>query len=194
MEREATKGRLLDTLERLGNLRRAQTRRLGGEFGLVPVQLESLHYLAKANRYSDTPGALAEYLGITKGTMSQSIRALELKGYLIKKPDPFDKRVIHCELTKAGRKVVQATATPEFVLDALASLPAEEIDQSNAALEALLRAMETNQGYRTFGACRTCRYFLVEPNSFRCELTGEELLDAETMLICRENQPRDEAS
>ena len=36
--------------------------------GLNPAQWDALRYIARANKYSTTPGNLAEYLGTTKGT------------------------------------------------------------------------------------------------------------------------------
>jgi DNA-binding MarR family transcriptional regulator len=51
----------------------------GAAHGLQPVQLEVLNYLSSCNRYSDTPMAVTEYLGQTKGTVSQTIKTLEKK-------------------------------------------------------------------------------------------------------------------
>ena len=42
--------------------------------GLLPVQQSILGYLRDANRYSNTQQALTEYLGLTKGTVSQSLK------------------------------------------------------------------------------------------------------------------------
>src|SRR3546814_7076019 len=54
---------LLDRLSRL-------TRELQFVDGLNPAQWEALRFLATANKYSRSPTALAEYLGATKGTVS----------------------------------------------------------------------------------------------------------------------------
>ena len=40
-------------LERLSNLLRTEARRSGTAYGLQPVQLQALHYLAICNRYSE---------------------------------------------------------------------------------------------------------------------------------------------
>src|SRR3546814_13923422 len=57
---------LLDRLSRL-------TRELQFVDGLNPAQWEALRFLATANKYSRSPTALAEYLGATKGTVSQTL-------------------------------------------------------------------------------------------------------------------------
>ena len=66
-------------LERLAGLLRSESRKLLSEYGLQPVQFEALHYLSNCNRYSDTPMAVTEYLGQTKGSVSQTLKVLEKK-------------------------------------------------------------------------------------------------------------------
>ena len=41
--------------------------------GLNPAQWEALRYLARANRFSRPPAGLADYLGSTRGTVSQTL-------------------------------------------------------------------------------------------------------------------------
>ncbi len=70
-------------IERIGRL-------IGSEShanGLQPVHWEALRYLSKANRFSQTAAALTAYLGLTKGTVSQSLKALEAKGLVRKLVD-----------------------------------------------------------------------------------------------------------
>ena len=59
-------------IERLGNLVRADARAVCNDYDMRPVQLEALEFLTQCNRYSDTPQAVAEFLGLTKGTVSQT--------------------------------------------------------------------------------------------------------------------------
>ena len=50
---------LLDLVDRLANLMRAEFRRVGSEEGLHPVHIQALLFLAQVNRFSNTPQALA---------------------------------------------------------------------------------------------------------------------------------------
>ena len=70
--------------------------------GLLPVQLAMLGYLRDANRYSNMPQCLAEYLGLTKGTVSQSLKILEERGWVLRQPDGADRRVVRLTLSEAG--------------------------------------------------------------------------------------------
>ena len=85
---------LLELVERLGNLMRSELRKSGSEESLQPVHLQALIYLSKANRYSNTPQALADYLGLTKGTVSQTLLLLDRRGLIERFEDDIDRRVV----------------------------------------------------------------------------------------------------
>src|SRR5437868_9762752 len=102
---------LLELVERLGNLMRAELRRSGSDESLQPVHLHALIYLSKANRYSNTPQALADYLGLTKGTISQTLLLLDRRGLIERFEDEIDRRVVRLRLSTAGEQFL-ADAQP----------------------------------------------------------------------------------
>ena len=69
------------------------------------VHVEIIQYLSSCNLYSNTAQALSEYLGQTKGSISQTISNLEKNGLLKKSQDRNDKRVYHLELTFKGKQL-----------------------------------------------------------------------------------------
>lgn len=172
---------LSDILERLCSLMRAEDRRLGLAHDLQPVQLDALRYLHRCNRYSDTPQAVAEYLGLTKGTVSQSLKALESKGLITKHPDAKDRRVVHLAVTRSGERVIEATET------ACGPMPQHD-PQLNAQLTAFLRDIQRQNGRRSFGLCASCRFHEREGRQRRCGLTGEPLSARDAERICREHE------
>ncbi|HHJ38123.1 MAG: hypothetical protein AXA67_03265 [Methylothermaceae bacteria B42] len=172
-------------LERLGNLIRAEARKTKAK--LQPVQLEMLHYLNICNRYSDTPAAITEYLGLTKGTVSQSLSVLESKGYLSKTIDKKDRRVVHLKLTKKGRDILAGSLPPKVLTMGLERLPPQQHAQIIDSLHHLLSAMQESHGLKTFGECRTCHRLNRDENGYSCQLTGQTLREEETELICREH-------
>ena len=82
-------------LERLGALIQQSVRDAAARQGLLPIHIQVLHYLMRANRYSDLPIAIAEYFGITRGTVSQTLAVLERKGLLTKEPDAQHGKRVH---------------------------------------------------------------------------------------------------
>ena len=185
----ADERRIHELIERLANLLRAEGRDTSVAGRRDPVHLQTLRYLSRANQYSDSPGALTEYLGTTKGTVSQSCNLLEREGLIERRTDPDDGRRVHLGLTPSGRRLVNSTSPPELLIGALADVESQ-IDEFEATLNAVLVAMQRQRGGRSFGVCNTCRFH--EPAAdgrALCGLTGESLTRSDTTKICREHQP-----
>ncbi|REJ80290.1 MAG: MarR family transcriptional regulator [Acidobacteria bacterium] len=184
---------VLQPLERLCSLLRADVRQRGLAHGLQPVQVEALCYLASCNRYSDTPQAVTEYLGSTKGTVSQTLKVLEREGLVLKSPDREDRRVVRLRLTARGRALAGELSTPPLFVQALgdSQVDAELLD---GELRALLVAAQRATGNRSFGVCHSCRFFRREGKRiFRCGLTEEPLSVADSERICREHDAATQA-
>lgn len=177
-----------DILERLCNLLRTEARTFGVKSGLQPVQLEALSYLTQCNRYSDTPQAVAEYLGLTKGTVSQTLKVLQQRGLLTKHPDQQDKRLVHMKTTLAGRQVIEDGFPAQGLGRALADKNTKEVSRLAEGLQSLLRDMQRANGLKTFAACHTCRFNERRDGGYFCGLTQEPLSNEEVTLICREHE------
>src|SRR3954466_15267052 len=95
---------LLELVERLGNLMRTELRKAGADETLQPVHVQALVYLSRANRYSNTPQALAEYLGLTKGPVSQTLLLLDRRGLIERFEDDVDRRVVRLRLSSPGEQ------------------------------------------------------------------------------------------
>ena len=171
-------------LERLGALIQQSVRDDAARHGLLPIHIQVLHYLMRANRYSELPIAIAEYVGITRGTVSQTLAVLERKGLLTKESDAHHGKRLHLKLTPAGESALSESWV-ERVEEALCERVIEA-----AALESTLRnlllAMQRVNGQRAFGLCRQCAHFLTEESGARCGLTHESLATEQTDRICRE--------
>ncbi|MDT8439965.1 MAG: MarR family transcriptional regulator [Wenzhouxiangellaceae bacterium] len=180
-------------LERIAALIHQSVRDDAARHGLQSIHVQILGYLARANRYSDMPIAVAEYLGITRGTVSQSLKVLEDKGLIRRRPDPRHGRRVHLELTAAGRSILEHGWSGRLQ----AALAAQESAQHGLgdALRELLRGLQQANRQRPFGICHQCAHFLVEADGHRCGLTGEALHDEQTQKICREwTQPDSRAA
>ena len=157
--------------------------------GLSPAQWESLRYVARANRYSRCPSALAAFLGATKGTVSQTLIALECKGYMRRERSNPDRRGVQLNLTAAGEALLERD--PLHHLDAVAAaLPSAAREALVDGLVSVLRGVQRQVGAAAFGMCEECCMFCVDGASaeeggpHRCGLTGEPLDDNDRRLIC----------
>ncbi|MDA0704393.1 MAG: MarR family transcriptional regulator [Proteobacteria bacterium] len=174
--------RISDLLDRIGRA----THCLQFADGLNPAQWETLRYLARANRYSRTPTALADYLGTTKGTASQTVRALESKGYIQRVKRTCDRRSVWLELTETGQTVL--ARDPMARLEYAASaLPPDLGGVLADGLSSLLRGLKSDCGGREFGVCAQCGH--LDPTAdgeARCGLTGDSLASEDRTQICVE--------
>lgn len=180
---------IYEYLERIANLIRTDTRKAGIAHGLQPVQLEALHYLSRCNRYSNNPASVADFLGLTKGTVSQTLGVLENQGLIERRADIKDKRLVHLILTHKGLGIIDQTLPPNVLKQALGDMPVEFSTEVTDALKEILRRLQMANGLKTFGACQTCINHLIEANgNRRCKLTGEPLTNQDAEKLCREHE------
>lgn len=176
-------------LERLSGLIRSENRALLTEHGLQPIHFDALHYLSISNRYSDTPMAVTEFLGQTKGTISQSLKVLEKKGLLEKVADKKDKRVIHLKITPEGTELVKQLMPAALIQGANDKIGKKERLALNKSLENLLLTIQEANQYKSFGQCQGCKHNqTIAPGEYKCGLTQETLTEKDIKLICREHE------
>ncbi|MCB1412399.1 MAG: MarR family transcriptional regulator [Xanthobacteraceae bacterium] len=160
--------------------------------GLNPAQWEALRYLARANRFSRTPAALADYLGSTRGTVSQTLIALEQKGLARRSASRRDGRSVELALTPRGEALLKQDHIHDLARDIAAGTGDDAADLL-AALQAVLRATIARNEGRAFGVCHTCRHFHcdVRPGAaspHHCGLLDEPLSRADSEAICQEQE------
>ena len=158
--------------------------------GLKPTQWEALRYLARANRFSRTPSALTAYLGMTKGTVSQTLGALERKGLVAKETDAADRRQVRIALTEAGGRLLE-TDPIDGLSQAASALPEADRAALSDSLQVLLSETLARRGGRPFGVCRNCRFFRPDdPDGapHRCALLEAPLTAEDSDQICVEQE------
>lgn len=175
---QSAPARIAQLVDRLSRL----TRELQFCAGLNPAQWEALRFVSRANRYSRTPTGLAEFLGTTKGTASQTIIALEAKGYVQRVRGSADRRQVTLSLTPAGTELLNQDPFVEI------ERAAEGIDGDTVAslvrgLSSLLYQVQTKHGIKEFGVCANCALHCVG-QAQECGMTGEALDTHEAELIC----------
>jgi DNA-binding MarR family transcriptional regulator len=180
-----SQGALPSTVDELLQRLRRVTRQREFAHGLLPAQWDALRYLARANTMSRTPGALATFLGTTRGTTSQTLTALEGKGCIRRVRNEGDRRVVRLELTEAGHALL-AQDPQELIRRAVDDLPQEMSGMMARGLKAVVERLD-RKVVQSFGLCRSCRYCSEErmgTAQHRCRLTGEAIAAGDTGLIC----------
>ena len=153
--------------------------------GLNPAQWESLRFMARANRYSRSPGALAAYLGTTKGTASQTLIVLEQKGLVERLRHGRDRRQVQIQLTPRGQKML--AKDPLAVIEKAAACMSNELGgQVVKCLGVLMRDLKPHCASTEFGTCHGCGNCQKSTPgaAATCRLTGDALSPADQRLFC----------
>ncbi|MEM0946447.1 MAG: MarR family transcriptional regulator [Pseudomonadota bacterium] len=154
--------------------------------GLNPAQAAGLDYLARANRFSRAPSHVADYLGATRGTVSQTLKALERKGLIISRSNPEDRRGLIYDLSPEGAREAERNRAAEAAFDELAYRDRQALDRG---LRSAMQALLDIRGGRSFGVCGICRYHKIEGRMRHCALMDETLAGPEAAQICHEQVP-----
>ena len=167
---------------------------------LSPAQWMALRFFARANSFSRTPSAFAEFQATTRGTATQTIKALETGGYLVRQRSEADGRSVSLRLTDKGHEAV-ARDPFEVLVDAVDALHANEQASMHRTLHQVLTTVAASGAHRCFGVCQDCTYLGEEiwcslttanPSARECALLGVPIQPEDAGLLCVHFQPKSE--
>src|SRR6516164_2427927 len=170
----------------------------GYEGELSPAQWMALRFFARANSFSRTPSAFAEFQATTRGTASQAIKALEAGGYLIRQQSEADGRSVTLRLTEKGHEVF-ARDPFEALVRAVGSLNKQDQTAMREALHRVLTTLAASGTRQHFGVCRDCAHLSGERNADsmgtrrsmpECLLFGAPIGPNDAVLLCVHFQPK----
>jgi DNA-binding MarR family transcriptional regulator len=172
-------GHTLAQLERLARLMRSASH----TEGLNAAQWEALRYLARANRFSNSPGALTRFLGATKGTTSQTVLSLIKKGAIGKSLRNDDGRSVVLTLTDIGQKIL--SHDPLLSLEkAIAKLGDKTSRRFAKGLDELLEIEVGRQGEPSFGNCTGCAHASKDQGDVWCKVLNLNVSKDDTPKLC----------
>jgi DNA-binding MarR family transcriptional regulator len=146
-------------LAKIGIALKQQAWAEAGGRGLTPTQGQVLALL-RANPEGLRLGALAEQLGVTAATTSDSVTALQRKGLVTKEPMAGDGRGVIVLLTPTGtREAAAAAAWPDFLLEAVGELSTVEQATFLRALVSMIRTLQEKRRIPVARMCVSCRFF-----------------------------------
>jgi DNA-binding MarR family transcriptional regulator len=157
--------------------------------GLNPAQWSALRYFERANRFSRTVSAFAQFHETTRGTASQTIRVLVQKGYLRRLPAKHDQRSFRLDITEKAQRTLASDPIGEFV-NAAGTLPPEQCSALARGLRTILDQVLEQRAQRPFGVCTSCEHLRAaraddpEGCAHHCRLQDEMLTDKELGRIC----------
>lgn len=182
---------IITGLQRLALFLRASQWEGTKDLGLNPTQGEILTRVAsRPERLAD----LALALGITQASLSDSVAALERKGWVRRRPDPNDGRARQIAVTAAGRKLAaRIPDAPVALHDALSALGNVDTAGLLRSLTMVIRSLQEARAIPVQRMCVTCRHFRPHVHAdtahpHHCTLVDAAFGDAALQLDCAEHQ------
>lgn len=188
----ALRERLLDGLERLASVMRADVRRSAAPRGLNPAQ-DAILRLLLTRPAGIRVSILAAQLGVSQPSVTDSVIALERKGLVCRQAAPEDARavIVKAKLDSQPRK---APDGPSHTAAALAELSESEQVRLLRTLIKLIRSLQLRQAIPPQRLCITCKYF--QPNvhpepeaPHHCAFVDAPFGDRALRLDCSEHVP-----
>ena len=192
--------RVTTGLAKVGIALKQQAWAEAGGRGLTPTQGQVLALL-RASPDGLRLGALAQQLGVTAPTASDSVAALHRKGLVAKVPMAGDGRAVLVRLTPAGvHEAAAAAAWPDFLLEAVDELSSAEQAAFLRALVTMIRTLQERGRIPVARMCVSCRFFqpFRHPDGRRphhCAFVDAPFGDGELRLDCPDHDaaPDDQA-
>lgn len=157
---------------------------------LTAAQWAALRYVSRANAPSRTPSGFARFHATSRGTASQTIKALVARGLLARTASGTDGRSVRIDMTEAG--VAALSDDPMGRLSAaIAALPPE----MRAALARPVARLACEMGARrdtcAFGVCPDCADCVARPGDDAwCRRHGAALATGDLDRLCADFTPR----
>jgi MarR family transcriptional regulator, negative regulator of the multidrug operon emrRAB len=169
----------------------------GRQFGLSDREWMALRFLARANRFSRTPTALAIFLGTTRSTTSEIAAELRKKGLVIPEPSAEDRRSVTLCVTPQGKKFLDRDPI-NALRDQIEALTIDDRSQLRRSLRRVLVQGAASERQHNTDICSGCM-FLVEngdgsDRQFKCRRFRKAIASKDTALLCtyfEERSPRD---
>jgi DNA-binding MarR family transcriptional regulator len=160
------------------------------EYKVSPIQLQLLIFLKyhNAEKYCKV-AFLAKEFNLTKATISDSIKTLELKELIHRTPDPNDSRSFSFSLTDKGKHVAENVENFTGPLDgAIASLLPTQKEYLLTSVLDLIYKLNKQGIISTQRMCFTCGYYGGNRGDYHyCNLMQKPLTLDEVRLDCAEH-------
>lgn len=187
---DSVPGKVIAAVDRIARGVRAHRQAVAGGAGITVLQAELLRTLNHGQPPPAFAGPLATELGVSQPTVSDSLAALERKGYIARTETPTDRRRSTFVLTEAGMELASELArSDDALLAAVTRMPESAQEQALGALLEVISGLLGSGVLAVARTCPTCRFFEEQSTGPQCTLLQVALAPGDLRVNCPEHQP-----
>ncbi|ERJ59130.1 MarR family winged helix-turn-helix transcriptional regulator [Sphingobacterium paucimobilis] len=185
--------KIVASLERITQSFRVLLWRQSKEFPLTPTQIQLLIFLLHHDAENRKVSYLAQEFNMTKATISETVKTLEQKEFIVKEYEEQDTRSYTIHLTDKGREIARQTSlfTEEI------RTPIDKLNDTSkeTLLSSLLEIVtHLNQSgiISVQRMCINCSYYQSSDNGtlHYCRLLNQTLASTDLRIDCPEHQTK----
>lgn len=179
--------KIITGLERISQAFKALLWEKAKQLGLSPIQIQILIFVAYHKSEFNNVSFLAQEFNVTKPTISDAIRVLDKKGFIIKDYSSPDNRSYSILLSGSGKEIVSKTehfANP--LVDQLDSVETEEKENLFRTLSKLIYQLNQTGVLTVQRTCFACKFYQKTAANHYCHLLEKQLKHSDIRLDCIE--------
>lgn len=190
-QNQNTESKIVASLERISQAFRVLLWQESKEHALSPIQVQVLIFLLNHSDEKRKISYLADEFNMTKATISETVKSLELKNLITKEYEPHDTRSYIIHLTQKGKEIADKTSyfTQQI------GIPIKNMDEESKEnllknLFDIIYSLNKSGVITIQRMCTTCFYFRpsVEGKEPVCGLLDKVLYSEDLRIDCPEHQ------
>ena len=191
--------RIREGLSRLATAMRVDDWDRAKAAGLNPTQLAILTLLDGRRESGLGDKEIAAHLGVSQPTATDTINALERKGYLAKRPGKTDRRAVRVVPTADGIAVLQTADAGDGLAErAIDCLDDREQEDLLLTLIKMIRHLQETDAIPVQRMCISCRHFAPFAHAdaarpHHCHFVDAAFGQRDLRLDCRDHEEADPA-
>jgi len=174
-------------LERLSEVFKVLLWKHAKTLGLSPIQIQILIFIAYHKQELCNVSQLAKEFNVTKPTISDAVRVLDKKGFILKDYSSPDSRSYSILLSFSGKKIVAETenfANP--IQTHLKGINQADLESVFETLSKLIYQLNSNDILTVQRTCFGCKFYDKSESKSYCTLLDKELQTTDIRLDCAE--------
>lgn len=174
-------------LERISEVFRTLLWEQAKVVGISPIQIQILIFIGNHTAEMCNISHLAQEFNLTKPTISDAVKTLESKDYIIKNHSKDDGRKYSIALNEKGKALVQSIgnfANP--IKDQLGDFNNQQLNDLFESLSALIFKLNKSGVLSVQRMCYACSFYENKSDGHYCGLLKKPISNAEIRLDCPE--------